>query len=152
LLAVAFKINDDNNSTASMHNQMRGNGMPAMGAGGAGSAAGASQAAASGHTVTSQLGEYWIRPNVDSVAAGKTKFVAHNAGKIPHEFMVERMPMKMDAPGQPNEDAALGMIDDLAPGESGQMTLNLKPGQYMLFCNIAGHYAAGQHTTFTVTG
>jgi uncharacterized cupredoxin-like copper-binding protein len=44
------------------------------------------------------------------------------------------------------------MIQDMAPGESGKMTLDLKPGMYMLFCNITGHYAAGQHTVFRVTG
>jgi uncharacterized cupredoxin-like copper-binding protein len=29
--------------------------------------------------------------------------------------------------------------------------MHLKPGKYMLFCNVQGHYAAGQHTVFTVT-
>jgi uncharacterized cupredoxin-like copper-binding protein len=32
------------------------------------------------------------------------------------------------------------------------MTLNLKPGMYMLFCNVPGHYALGQHTMLKVTG
>ncbi len=27
----------------------------------------------------------------------------------------------------------------------------LKPGNYVLFCNVSGHYAAGQHIPFTVT-
>jgi uncharacterized cupredoxin-like copper-binding protein len=31
------------------------------------------------------------------------------------------------------------------------MTLKLMPGKYMLFCNVPGHYAAGQHTVLTVT-
>ena len=31
------------------------------------------------------------------------------------------------------------------------LTLNLKPGKYQLFCNVPGHYAAGQHIPFTVT-
>jgi uncharacterized cupredoxin-like copper-binding protein len=44
------------------------------------------------------------------------------------------------------------MIEDMAPGQTGHMTVNLKPGRYMLFCNLPGHYAAGQHTMFTVTG
>ena len=45
-----------------------------------------------------------------------------------------------------------GMIDDMGPGQSGHMTLNLKAGTYMLFCNVPGHYAMGQHTMFKVTG
>ncbi len=42
------------------------------------------------------------------------------------------------------------MIPDMGPGGSGRMTLNLRPGTYELFCNVPGHYAAGQHVTFTV--
>jgi len=79
-------------------------------------------------------------------------FNATNAGQVPHELMIERMPIKMDAPNQPNEDAAQGMIDDMSPGQSGSMTLNLKAGTYELFCNAPGHYALGQHTMFKVTG
>ena len=30
------------------------------------------------------------------------------------------------------------------------MTVNLKAGSYQLFCNVPGHYAAGQHTNITV--
>lgn len=102
--------------------------------------------------VSSTLGEYWIHPNVTSAPAGKIEFTARNVGKVEHELMVERMPIKMDAPMQPNEDAAQGMIKDMPPGGSGKMTLNLKPGMYMLFCNVQGHFALGQHTTFRVSG
>jgi uncharacterized cupredoxin-like copper-binding protein len=149
LLAVAFKLDDDQNATTAMHNQMRGT-MPAgMGAAGSG---GASQSSAGSVQVSAQLGDYWVRPNVTSVPAGKVTFTAKNVGQLPHELMVERMPIKMDAPGQPNEDAAQGMIEDMGAGQSGHMTLDLKPGRYMLFCNVPGHYAMGQHTMFTVTG
>lgn len=102
--------------------------------------------------VSSTLGEYWIHPSMTNVRAGKVEFTAKNVGQVTHELMVERMPVKMDGPGQPNEDAALGMIQDMAPGASGKMALNLKPGMYMLFCNITGHFAAGQHTMLRVTG
>ena len=154
LLAVTFKLDDSQNATTAMHNQMNGN---AAGAGmmGAGSGAGAaSNQATAGPTqqVSAQLGDYTVDPSVTSVPAGKVTFNATNVGQVPHELMIERMPIKMDAPNQPNEDAAQGMIDDMGPGQSGSMTLNLKPGNYMLFCNVPGHYAMGQHTMFKVTG
>ncbi len=57
----------------------------------------------------------------------------------------------MDAPGQRNEEAAQGMIDGMGPGKPGQMTVNPKPGMYMLFCNAPDHFALGQHTMFKVT-
>ena len=77
--------------------------------------------------------------------------MTHNSGRLIHELMVERAPIKTDGPGRPNEDASIGMIEDMKPGTSGRMTLQLKPGTYELFCNVTEHYAAGQHTTFTVT-
>jgi uncharacterized cupredoxin-like copper-binding protein len=97
------------------------------------------------------LGEMWVRPSVTSVPAGKVTFVASNMGHVQHELMIERVPLKMEAPGKPVEDAAQGMIEDMGPGQSGKMTLRLKPGKYELFCNVPGHYAAGQHIEFTVT-
>jgi uncharacterized cupredoxin-like copper-binding protein len=93
----------------------------------------------------------YARPSVTSVPAGKVTFRATNMGMLTHELMVERMPIKMESPGKPVESAAQGMIDDMQHGQSGQMTLKLTPGKYMLFCNVPGHYAAGQHTVLTVT-
>jgi uncharacterized cupredoxin-like copper-binding protein len=146
LIAVAFKLDDSQNATTAMHNQMNGAQAGMMGSGSGQPASGATQ------QVSAQLGDYTVRPDVTSVPAGKVTFHATNVGQVPHELMIERMPIKMDAPGQPNEDAAQGMIDDMGPGQSGSMTLNLKPGNYMLFCNVPGHYSMGQHTMFKVTG
>ena len=98
-----------------------------------------------------QLGDYWVAPSVASVRAGKVSFYATNVGKVPHELMVERMPIKFDSPMHPTEDAALGMVEDMDTGETGRMTVDLSPGRYMLFCNVTGHYAAGQHTVVRVT-
>ena len=50
-----------------------------------------------------------------------------------------------DSEQQVDEDAAgnLGEVADLDPGKSGEITLELKPGYYAMFCNIPGHYMAG---------
>jgi uncharacterized cupredoxin-like copper-binding protein len=156
LIGVAFRVNHDQTTLNAMHDQMSGTQMPAnmpANMGGRGSAtATSSESAGPAQPVSAQLGDYWVRPDVTSVPAGKVTFTAENVGAVPHELMIERAPIKMQGPGQPVEDAALGMIDDMAPGESGQMTVTLKPGMYVLFCNAPGHYAAGQHTMFRVTG
>jgi uncharacterized cupredoxin-like copper-binding protein len=107
-------------------------------------------AAAKG-TVYVKLGEFWVMPTVSSVHAGKVTFIAQNAGMAVHELMIERAPIKLSAPGQPVEDAAMSMIDDMKTGQSGRMTLRLTPGKYELFCNVPGHYSSGQHIAFTVT-
>jgi uncharacterized cupredoxin-like copper-binding protein len=122
-----------------------------MGAGGHGSFTKAQVEAANKGTVFVQLGDFWVAPTVTSIKAGKVTFMAKNIGMAPHELMIERAPIKLNAPGKPDEMAAQGMIDDMKTGQTGHMTLNLKPGNYVLFCNVSGHYAAGQHIAFTVT-
>ena len=122
-----------------------------MGVGGHGKFTPAQVAAAKRGAIYVQLGDIWAAPAVASVPAGKITFHAYNVGRLTHELMIERMPMKFDAPMQPNEDAAQGMIQDMPGGGHGRMTVRLKPGRYVLFCNVEGHYAAGQHIPFTVT-
>lgn len=50
------------------------------------------------------------------------------------------------------EDAGLhlGEVAELEPGAAGKLTLTLKPGTYILYCNIPGHYMAGMWTLFEV--
>jgi uncharacterized cupredoxin-like copper-binding protein len=151
ILALIFALsNRDNNGTAHMRTGSAGSTM----AGGAmmGGAAVGNAAPTGVRTIHVKLGEMWVRPDYTSVKAGRITFAAANTGQLEHELMIERMPLKMDAPGRPNEEAAQGMIEDMEPGDRGRMTLKLTPGSYVLFCNVAGHYAAGQHIRFTVTG
>ena len=115
------------------------------------SGAPAATAATSPRTINVSLGEMFVKPSKTSISAGKVTFVAHNSGTLMHELMIERVPLKMEGPGKPVEDAAQGMIQDMQGGGHGRMTVRLKPGTYELFCNVPGHYSAGQHTTFTVT-
>ena len=51
-----------------------------------------------------------------------------------------------------DEDGAghLGEVSELDPGKSGALKLELKPGKYILFCNIPGHYMNGMWTLLTV--
>jgi uncharacterized cupredoxin-like copper-binding protein len=152
LALTAFVValsNKSDNTTVMMRGRAPA-ARPATGMPG-GAMMGGARSAATSRTITAQLGEMYVRPSATSIGAGKVTFVAHNQGQIVHELMVERIPMKMEGPGKPVEKAAQGMIEDLQPGASGKMTLRLKPGTYMLFCNVPGHYAAGQHTLLTVT-
>ena len=43
-----------------------------------------------------------------------------------------------------------GEIPDVAAGATKQAIINLKPGNYAMFCNLPGHYAAGMYGTLTV--
>jgi uncharacterized cupredoxin-like copper-binding protein len=53
-----------------------------------------------------------------------------------------------------DEDSAghIGEVAELDPGQSGALTVTLKPGTYILYCNIPGHYIMGMWTLITVSG
>jgi uncharacterized cupredoxin-like copper-binding protein len=44
-----------------------------------------------------------------------------------------------------------GEVSEFDPGKSGALTVNLKPGKYLLICNVPGHFAAGMWSPFEVT-
>lgn len=94
-----------------------------------------------------------------SVKAGEVTFKVVNASKdTVHEMVlspittVDTLLPYNEALEKVDEDAAghLGEVAELEPGQSGGLTLTLKPGTYILYCNIPGHYAAGMWTVFTV--
>ena len=52
------------------------------------------------------------------------------------------------------DDAAAGTtarVKELRPRDSGSVTVDLQPGTYILYCNMAGHYVTGMWTIITVT-
>ena len=109
-------------------------------------------AAAVGGTVAVQLGEMFVRPSVTQVRAGRITFRVTNTGKLIHEMIVAKAPVTL-APGaaRASERNSVGEVAELTPGTSGATKISLKPGKYILFCNVPGHYAAGQKAPFTVT-
>jgi uncharacterized cupredoxin-like copper-binding protein len=95
----------------------------------------------------------------DTVKAGEVTFRAVNTSKsMIHEMIVVPVadvntPLPYNESEQRvDEDAAgsLGEVSELDPGKSGTLTLTLKPGTYILFCNVEGHYMAGMWTLLTV--
>ena len=93
------------------------------------------------------------------IPAGEVEFVATNTSSImEHEMLV--IPIKSVTKALPYNEAderldegaagSLGEVEETKPGETGTVTLTLKPGTYMLTCNITGHYAMGMWTLLTV--
>jgi uncharacterized cupredoxin-like copper-binding protein len=96
----------------------------------------------------------------DSVPAGRVTFRAVNQSKEQvHELLVVRLESPQGAlPYDEKRQEVvekkirhLGEVSDLKPGRSGVLSLNLKPGSYLLICNQPGHYKAGMSTPLTVT-
>lgn len=101
--------------------------------------------------VNVKLGEMFVRPSVTSATAGKVTLHVQNTGKLVHEMIVGKAPIKGPlASGKMSEATSVGEVAELKPGTAGSVTLSLKPGKYVFYCNVPGHFAAGQHVAFTV--
>lgn len=105
------------------------------------------------HSLSVALKEFNVLPSASQGASGKVTFHVRNAGTVKHEFVV----IKTNKPAADllkgsaaSEKGKVGEIPGLNPGQSGALSLHLKPGHYALICNQPGHYKLGQHTDFTV--
>ena len=106
-------------------------------------------AAAGGVGVT--LGDLWVKTATPTTKAGKVTFNVKNTGATMHQFAIGADPLAMDG-GDPAPSAAIAKGEMLHTGDTESVSADLKPGKYILYCLMGGHYAAGQHIPFTVSG
>ncbi|MBI1418654.1 MAG: hypothetical protein GC146_15675 [Limimaricola sp.] len=101
-----------------------------------------------------------IKTDVKTISAGEVTFAVTNDSKSTiHEMILSPAPaagQKLPYDDNMNaviEDEAghLGEVSELDPGAKGALTVTLKPGKYILYCNIPGHYIMGMWTTVDVT-
>ncbi|MCW2950654.1 MAG: hypothetical protein JWN41_1667, partial [Thermoleophilia bacterium] len=102
-------------------------------------------------------GKLYVRPKVGTAPSGAVTFAVTNKGSMPHELVV----LKTDTPagklpagegGAAKEIGRVGHVPQMTPGSATQyLTLDLKPGKYVLLCNVPGHYSLGQYVAFEVT-
>jgi uncharacterized cupredoxin-like copper-binding protein len=123
-------------------------------------------------TVSIQLQELRVTPDPTSASAGEITFAIENVGQFTHEFIVARLePGTTELPtlingavrenGKGFEMAGRVSPKDLQSGESAELTVDLEPGDYVLFCNVVvgtgvagpieSHYRAGMWSSFVVT-
>jgi uncharacterized cupredoxin-like copper-binding protein len=102
-------------------------------------AAFSSTAAAQSIPVT--LSEWKVKLGRDTVPAGKITFQIKNEGQMTHGFFVRGNGVQQGSP-------------DIAVGQSGTLSVTLKPGSYTVYCPLAdlSHRKAGMMTTLVVTG
>jgi hypothetical protein len=113
-----------------------------------------------GTPVNVLLEDFTLRRDVDVVPAGTVRFRILNQGPTTHELSVirtDRAPDKLplqrdgltineDAPGMDFLDEAEGL--DI--GDRRTLALRLAAGNYVLYCNMEGHYLGGMHAALTV--
>ena len=107
----------------------------------------------------SSLSGMVIKTDTPMVKAGRVTLQAVNkSNEVVHEVLVVPAPSGgKELPYDTKKDTviekrvhSLGEISDLRPGAHGKLTLNLKPGTYLLLCNQPGHFKAGMSTSLVV--
>jgi uncharacterized cupredoxin-like copper-binding protein len=127
----------------------------------AGLSACSSGSAAQGTRVTVVEHDFRLVASPVSVRAGLVTFVIENRGPSTHELNVDRtslasgaLPLRANTL-QVNEDSAqlvnVDSLGDIPMRSTRRLTVTLKPGRYVLFCNLEGHYLGGMHTALEVT-
>lgn len=108
--------------------------------------------------------EWEFVPSADSAPAGSITLEAVNEGKEVHElvlFKTDLAPadLPVDEEGAVDErGAGLELIDeveDVKPGETKSFVVDLKPGKYVMACNVVEngqrHFMNKMYKAFTVT-
>jgi uncharacterized cupredoxin-like copper-binding protein len=91
-----------------------------------------------GETVAVSLMEFAIDMPTE-LPAGQTTFEVTNDGTIEHNFEVEGQGIEEELP------------ENLAPGASGTLTVDLAPGTYEVYCPVGNHADEGMRVELTVT-
>jgi uncharacterized cupredoxin-like copper-binding protein len=114
----------------------------------------------SSSTVVVTLRDFRYSANVQSVPAGSVTFHIVNRGQSTHEFNVDRtdladgsLPIRADGITVNEESSDLHRVDSVNTIEyhsTADLTVNLKRGHYVLYCNLEGHYQGGMHVSLTV--
>ncbi len=93
-----------------------------------------------------------------TLKAGEYTFKVHNQGPTDHEFIIVptengSLPLRPDGltvDEEAVESQEPGSLEPGGPGAVRDLTVTLKPGRYVLFCNMEGHYMAGMHSELVV--
>lgn len=122
-------------------------------------AATGASATGGGSTVDATEKDFAIGVDPATASAGRIDFEISNAGPSVHEFVVfqtdlapDQLPVNDD--GTVNEEGKgvthIDEVEDIAVGATEPLSVDLDAGDYVLICNLPGHYQAGMHTAFTV--
>jgi uncharacterized cupredoxin-like copper-binding protein len=104
------------------------------------------------------LRDFAVELSTASASAGRLTFASENEGPSVHEFEIFSVPDGVDANALPVQDGVadtegltvIDEVEDIAPGTTAELTVDLDPGGYAIICNLASHYEQGMHAAFTV--
>ena len=105
--------------------------------------------------VAVHMQDYKVILSVPTAKAGTVKFGIKNEGGMEHSFELIKTDLPFDklpttADAKAKEDGLVKQVKSLAVGKVEVVTADLAAGNYVIICNIAGHYQLGMRAAFTV--
>ena len=115
---------------------------------------------ASGTPVNVLLEDFEVRPDAAVMPAGTVSFRIRNQGPTTHELIVvrtdrspDKLPLQDDGLTVDEEGEGVHLLDEaegLDIDDRQTMVLDLAAGDYVLYCNLEGHYLGGMYAALTV--
>ena len=112
------------------------------------------------NAVDVRLVDFRLHTTVASAQSGSITLRLDNVGPSTHELNVDRTDLREDQlPLRANglsvaENSPLltriGSVEILEAGDKKNLTLDLPPGHYVLYCNLEGHYLGRMYATLDV--
>jgi uncharacterized cupredoxin-like copper-binding protein len=100
--------------------------------------------------------DYKVELNVDNVKAGTVKIGVKNAGGMEHSFELiksdlpfDKLPLDTGA-AKAKEDGLVKQVKSIGVGKVATLTAELAAGNYVVICNVAGHYQLGMRIALKV--
>jgi uncharacterized cupredoxin-like copper-binding protein len=113
-----------------------------------------------GNRVDVTLRDFKVKVSTHAVRSGRVVLHIDNHGPSTHELNLDRtdlpsgsLPLQADGLTVDEKSPRLHRIDSVEQlnlGESGDLAVRLRPGHYVLYCNLEGHYLGGMHASFDV--
>ena len=105
--------------------------------------------------VAVHMQDYKVILSVPTAKAGTVKFGIKNEGGMEHSFELIKTDLPFDklpttADAKAKEDGLVKQVKSLGVGKVEVVTAVLAAGNYVIICNVAGHYQLGMRAAFTV--
>ena len=114
----------------------------------------------SGTPVNVLLKDFKVERDAAVVPAGTVSFHIVNQGPTTHEVLVvrtdrasDKLPLQSDGLTVDEEKPGIDLLDEaegLDIDDRETLVLDLAAGNYVLYCNLEGHYLGGMHEALTV--
>jgi uncharacterized cupredoxin-like copper-binding protein len=113
-----------------------------------------------GTPVNVRLEDFKVQRDMAIVPAGNVSFRILNQGPTTHEVIVvrtdlapDKLPLQRDGLTVDEEARGVEFLDEVGGldiDDRHTLVLRMAPGNYVLYCNLEGHYLGGMYAALTV--